>query len=142
MRATMMLADKWISLDTLENEPAIKNGGSEAGVFFVRRSRDPARAARLASARKKLGEALDATYGQRTGLVALRLKAGLSQTEIAKRMGTQQPSVARWERAPGTLGFETIEAFARALGVKVMDVCAAICAQRQTTSTEVVHEGA
>lgn len=91
----MLVDNKWVSLDAMADEPAIRNGGSEAGEFFARRSRDPARAARLTNARRKLGQALEVTYGQRTGLVALRLKPGLSQTELANRMQTQQPSVAR-----------------------------------------------
>ncbi|MDB5937938.1 MAG: hypothetical protein JWP77_302 [Polaromonas sp.] len=139
MIATMLVHDKWVPLDPLADDPAILNGGTEAGEFFVRRSRDPARAARLSTARKKLGQGLDATYGGRTALVALRMKAGLSQTELAQRIGTQQPSVARWERSPEKMGYETIEAWANSLGVDTMDVCAAIKAQRQI---EKAHEAA
>ncbi len=142
MRATMLVHHKWVPLDPLADDPAVVSGGTEASEFFARRSRDPVRAVRLATARKKLGQALEATHGQRTGLVALRMKAGLSQTELAQRMGTQQPSVARWERSPEKMGFETIEAWAHALGVDTMVVCAAIKAQREVRNTEEAHEAA
>lgn len=143
MRATVLVRDKWVPLVPLADDPAILNGGgTEAGAFFARRSRDPAHAARLTTARKKLGQALEATHGPSTGLVALRMKAGLSQTELAKRMGTQQPSVARWERSPEKMGFETIEAWANALGIDTMNVCAAIKAQRGARNTEETHETA
>lgn len=140
MRATMLVNHKWVVLDPLADESALLKGGTEAGEFFARRSRDPVRAARLVVARKKLGQALVATQGQRTGLVALRMKAGLSQTELAQRLGTQQPSVARWERSPETMKFESIEAWAHALDVNIMDVCAAIKAQREVKNPEEAHE--
>lgn len=142
MRATLRVNNKWVPLDPLADDPAILNGGTEAGEFFARRSRDPVRAVRLATARKKLGQALEATHGQRTGLVALRMKAGFSQTELAQRLGTQQPSVARWERSPEKMGFEAIEAWANALNVDTMDVCAAIKAQREVKNTEEANEAA
>lgn len=142
MRATMMVHDKWVPLDPLADDPAILNGGTEAGEFFARRSRDPARAARLASARKKLGQALEATHGQRTGLVALRMKAGLSQTELAQRMQTQQPSVARWERSPKTISFQNMEAMAAALGVSAVEVFTAIQEQREIENKVAEHEAA
>lgn len=142
MRATMMVHDKWVPLDSLADDPAILNGGTEAGEFFARRSRDPVRSARLASARKKLGQALEATYGQRTGLVALRMKAGLSQTELAQRMQTQQPSVARWERSPKTMSFQNMEAMAVALGVSAVEVFTAIQKQREIENKVVEHEAA
>ena len=142
MRATMLVHNKWVLLNPLADDPAILNGGAEASEFFARRSRDPVRAARLATARKKLGQTLEATHGRRTGLVALRMKAGLSQTELAQRIGTQQPSVARWERSPEKMGFETIEAWANALGVDTMDVCLAIKGQREVKNTEKTYEAA
>lgn len=142
MRATMMLHNKWVPLDALSDDPAIVNGGAEASDFFARRSKDPVRAARLATARKKLGQALEATHGKRTGLVALRMKVGLSQTELAQRMGTQQPSVARWERSPKTMSFQNIEAIAVALGVGAMEVFSAIQEQREFENKVVDHETA
>lgn len=142
MHATMLLNDKWVPFDPLADDPAILNGGTEAGEFFARRSRDPVRAARLATSRKKLGQALEATHGQRTGLVALRMKAGLSQTELAQRMQTQQPSVARWERSPKTMSVQIIESMAAALGVVAVEVFSAIQEQREIENKVAEHETA
>ena len=142
MRATMMVHNKWVPLDTLAGDPAILNGGTEAGEFFARRSLDPARAKRLATARKKLGQALQATHGPRTGLVALRMKAGLSQTQLAQRMQTQQPSVARWERSPKTMSFQNMQALASALGVPAGEVFSAIEEQHDTECDVAEHETA
>lgn len=142
MRATMYMHDKWMDIDQLAEDPAILSGGTEAGEFFARRSRDPLRAVRLAKARQKLGHALDASHGLRAGLVALRMKAGLSQTELAQRMRTQQPSVARWERSPETMSFSTMEELAQALGIKTLEVCVAIDEQRQVKNDVPKHETA
>lgn len=140
MRATIMKNDKWVDIDQLADDPAILQGGTEAGEYFERRNSDPLRATRLNKARKKLGHALETKAGQTTSLVALRMKAGLSQSELAKRMNTQQPSVARWERAPESMSFSTIEALAVALQVETMAVCAAISAQRAARVETVQHE--
>ncbi|APW48670.1 helix-turn-helix domain-containing protein [Rhodoferax antarcticus] len=137
-----MLNNKWVSIDPLADDPAIKNGGAEASEFFARRIRNPARAQRLAAARSKLGQALEATYGKRTGLVALRLKLGLSQTELAKRMDTQQPSIARWERAPSTMSHQNMTAMAQALGVDAVQVFLAIQEQREIELKVEEHEAA
>lgn len=122
----MSVDGKQVDLDPLSDDPAILNGGSEAGEFIRRRMRDPARAARISAARERLGTALEKTYQGKAGLAALRLKAGLSQTEVATRMGTQQPSIARWERNPKSMGYENMHAYAKALGFRATDVCAVI----------------
>ena len=49
---------------------------------------------------------------------AMRERAGLTQVELAKRIGSSQPSVARIEKGLGyrTPQWETLEKIARALG--------------------------
>ena len=126
IRATMFVNGKKVDIDPLSGDPAILNGGSEAGEFIMRRMRDPDRAARMSAARKRLGASLERTYQDKAGLAYLRLKAGLSQAQLATLMETQQPSIARWERNPKILGFETMQAYAKALGLKTADVCTAI----------------
>jgi transcriptional regulator with XRE-family HTH domain len=45
-----------------------------------------------------------------------RLRAGLTQRELAGRMGTRQPVIARWERGRAEPGFETVQRALRACG--------------------------
>jgi transcriptional regulator with XRE-family HTH domain len=49
-------------------------------------------------------------------LVRLRQAAGLSQTEVAARMGTSQSAVARLEAGQGDLRLSSLERYAAALG--------------------------
>jgi transcriptional regulator with XRE-family HTH domain len=49
-------------------------------------------------------------------LVAARQARGLSQTEIAVRMGTSQPAVARLESGAADARLTTLERYAAAVG--------------------------
>ena len=49
-------------------------------------------------------------------LVRLRTAAGLSQTEVAARMGTSQSAVARLESGQADLRLSSLERYAAALG--------------------------
>jgi len=49
-------------------------------------------------------------------LVAVRLELGLSQTEVAARMGTSQSAVARLESGDADVRLSTLERYAAALG--------------------------
>lgn len=49
-------------------------------------------------------------------LVARRRALGLSQTELAARMGTSQSAVARLEGSAGDMRLSTIERYAAAVG--------------------------
>lgn len=51
---------------------------------------------------------------------ALREAAGMSQAELASRMGTSQPAVARLESGGGTPKLETLNKAAAALGVRLV----------------------
>jgi transcriptional regulator with XRE-family HTH domain len=50
-------------------------------------------------------------------LVSRRLSVGLSQTEVAARMGTSQSAVARLEAGEADVRLSTLERYADALGV-------------------------
>ena len=52
-------------------------------------------------------------------LVALRRARGLSQTEVAARMGTSQSAVARLEASAGDLKVSTLERYAAAVGSSI-----------------------
>ena len=49
-------------------------------------------------------------------LAAQRQSAGLSQTEVAARMGTSQSAVARLEAGEGDVRTSTLERYAAAIG--------------------------
>lgn len=51
-------------------------------------------------------------------LAEARRKAGLTQAELAARMKTSQAAVARIESGHGAPKWDTIERYARALGVR------------------------
>ncbi|HET9080751.1 MAG TPA: helix-turn-helix transcriptional regulator [Trebonia sp.] len=53
------------------------------------------------------------------GLVGQRLAAGLSQTEVAARMGTSQSAVARLESGTADVRTSTLERYAAAVGGEI-----------------------
>jgi transcriptional regulator with XRE-family HTH domain len=67
--------------------------------------------------------ALRRMAAQRAGLVrdlvAHRLAAGLSQTEVAARMGTSQSAVARLEAGATDIRASTLERYAAAIGGEI-----------------------
>lgn len=52
-------------------------------------------------------------------LVANRRAAGLTQSEVAQRMGTSQPAVARLEAGEVDVRMSTVERYAAAVGRRV-----------------------
>ena len=66
--------------------------------------------AEMARARRALGDEL----------VARRHALGLSQTEVAARMGTSQSAVARLEAGQADVRLSTLERYAAALGSMVI----------------------
>jgi ribosome-binding protein aMBF1 (putative translation factor) len=99
-------------------EPAADDSGNDSGVplpvmpgfreMALRRSAD-AEAARMAEERGRLVREL---AGQRQA-------AGLSQTEIAARMGTSQSAVARLESGTADVRASTLERYAAAVGSQI-----------------------
>jgi len=59
-------------------------------------------------------------FGQR--LVTAREKAGLSQAQVAARLGLSQRAIAHWERRSSSLYPEHIEALAKILQVSVEEL--------------------
>lgn len=85
---------------------------------------DPRKAAALSRARQKLANRVASESG--SSLAHLRLKAGLSQSKLAEKMGVQQPYIARIERGDDDLKISTIENLARALNMATADVFIAV----------------
>ena len=52
----------------------------------------------------------------------LRLNKGLSQLQLAQRLNTHQPAIARWERNPEQMTYSTICQIASALGVTEQEI--------------------
>ena len=65
---------------------------------------------------RQMAERRHALSGQ---LTALRRQLGLSQTEVAARMGTSQSAVARFEAGDLDVRLSTVERYASALGGKL-----------------------
>ena len=53
-------------------------------------------------------------------LIAARTQAGLTQGEVAARMGTTQSVVARIESGRGTPSMRTVQRFANAVGARAV----------------------
>lgn len=86
--------------------------------------RDAVRFAALAEARRALGGVLFG--GQPTGLAALRLRAGLSQSALAERARTSQAHIAKIEAGRNDPGTQLVARLAGALGVGELEAFSAI----------------
>lgn len=81
-------------------------------------------AAALPDARRRVGAAL---YGEgATTLAALRLRAGMSQAQLAEKAGSSQPHIARIERGQNDPSTDLIVRIAEALGVSEADAFAGV----------------
>jgi predicted transcriptional regulator len=65
---------------------------------------------------KEMAERRRTVTGQ---LVSLRRELGLSQTEVAARMGTSQSAVARFEAGDLDARLSTLERYTTALGARL-----------------------
>ena len=65
---------------------------------------------------KEMAERRRTVTGQ---LVSLRRELGLSQTEVATRMGTSQSAVARFEAGDLDARLSTLERYTAALGARL-----------------------
>lgn len=89
---------------------------------------DEAMAQHMATARQELAPLL---YGEGAQtLSALRLASGLSQSQLAQRVGTSQPHIARIERGNNDPTTEVVARIAVALGVDEGQAFMAIRRQR------------
>ncbi|NYT81419.1 helix-turn-helix transcriptional regulator [Alcaligenaceae bacterium] len=90
--------------------------------------RDPVKRAALLRARKRIAAELgpDTAYS----LAKLRLSVGMSQSELAERLNTHQPAIARLEKGEVDPQLSTITKLAQAFGSDLQTVISAISATR------------
>lgn len=98
------------------------NHGERITERIARMEGNPKRAAAMAKARQRLGQWMANEGPEPHGLAALRLSAGLSQKQLAEKLGTQQSNISRWEANRGDIQLSTLKSLAEALGVTVADV--------------------
>ena len=65
---------------------------------------------------RKAYAALDEEFALARELIAARVRAGLTQTELARRMGTTQSAIARLESGAQMPSVKTLLRFAKATG--------------------------
>lgn len=68
---------------------------------------------------KKGYESAERSYQLAVKIRKLREKAGLTQTELAQRMGSTQPAIARLEAGGGNPNLETLNKIATAIGYEL-----------------------
>lgn len=91
---------------------------------------DPRRARALAKARSRLGNWMGEEPSlSAQGLAALRLQAGLSQAQLAEKMGTQQSNISRLENNPSDVQVSTVLKLAESLKRDANEVFLAITKQ-------------
>lgn len=64
-------------------------------------------------------ERLKPEYELALALIKARIKAGLTQAQLAERMGTTQSVIARIESGEATPNLKTLERYAEAVGKRV-----------------------
>ena len=94
--------------------------------------------ARPSSARPNVRATQRAALGQ--PLERILDRGGNAAGRAHQRMGTHQPSIARWERAPMTMSGQNMKAMAIALGVPAGEVFAAIQEQCEIVIKAAEHE--
>ncbi|WP_216352734.1 helix-turn-helix domain-containing protein [Paraburkholderia phenazinium] len=98
--------------------PAHRGDGRPLADLTAKYEADPRKLAALQRARGRLAEKIVEAKGGQRSLAAMRLAAGLSQTQLAEKTGILQPQIARLEAgAIANAGAKTIRKLREALGV-------------------------
>ena|SRR5688500_6002640 len=67
----------------------------------------------------KAYRALEEEFAFATALIDARSRAGLSQKDVARRMRTSQPAIARLESGGGNPSLQTLRRYAKATGMRL-----------------------
>ena len=65
---------------------------------------------------KQAYDELESEFALIDALLTMRQKAGLTQEDIAQRMGTQKGNISRLEKGNGNPSWKTLEKYAHACG--------------------------
>jgi len=79
------------------------------------------------------------TYITGTTIKALREKKGLTQSQLADRLGVSSKAVSKWETAKGLPDITLIEPLAKALGVSVMELMSCQTVTNQNTTANILR---
>ena len=121
--------------DRALSTPARPEKGIDVDEYLKKVEANPRRKAALERARVRAAEQDTTRFSP---LARLRMKAGISQKELALRMGSTQPFIARIERSAenSNLTLDTMENLSRALNCSVGEVATAASVQRRNRPTE------
>src|SRR5450759_3968337 len=72
---------------------------------------------------RKAYQALEEEFVLASAVIEARSRAGLTQQELARKMGTTQPVVARLESGSTRPSMRTLERLARATGSRLLISC-------------------
>ena len=79
------------------------------------------------------------TYITGAAIRSLREKQGLSQTQLAERIGVSSKTVSKWETAKGLPDITLIQPLARELGVSVLELMSGDAVINQNTSSNILR---
>lgn len=86
----------------------------------------PGMDARLRDARKRIAQRAEVKVEKKLSLALLRMKAGLSQKQLAVEVGTSQPVVSMWEAGTREPSLKNLSALAKTLQVSADDLLLAM----------------
>ena len=110
----------------------LPQGFKRIGDYVAELEATPEGAVRMREARARLARVIQDS-GPPT-LRSMRLALGLSQTQLAAKVGTSQPQIARIEAGRPDPTYDTFVRIARALEAAVTDVVTAFGESRKTVS--------
>lgn len=68
---------------------------------------------------KQAYDALESEFALIDSLLSMRQKAGLTQEQLAERMGTQKGNISRLEKGSSNPSWKTLEKYAHACGFDI-----------------------
>lgn len=108
------VSDSTVTRIDLSQAPALPDGFGLLDDFIAELESDPENREGFAAARRELATEMGE---DNISLPVLRLRAGLSQSELAKAIGTSQAAVSRIEAGEQEPRLETLRKLSAALGV-------------------------